>query len=45
MYHLKKTPLWIGLLAVIGVISGCSGEPSSGDIEKAVKAEFERANQ
>ena len=44
MYHLKKTPLWIGLLAVIAVTTGCSGEPSSGDIEKAVKAGFERAN-
>ena len=45
MYHLKKTPLWIGLLAVIAVTTGCSGEPSSGDIEKAVKAHAERGTQ
>ena len=32
------------LLLVVG-LAGCSGEPSSGDIEKVVKADVEKVNQ
>lgn len=40
-----RIPIIASSLFVALALTGCSGEPSSGDIEKAVKANVEQANQ
>ena len=44
MSHTRFATLVSSLLLVLA-LAGCSGEPSSGDIEKAVKADVEKVNQ
>jgi len=44
MSRTRFATLVTSLLLVVG-LAGCSGEPSSGDIEKVVKADVEKVNQ
>jgi hypothetical protein len=41
----KRSPLVISSVVLAVALGGCSGEPSSGDIEKAMKADIEKANE
>jgi hypothetical protein len=44
MSHIRFATLIPSLLLVLA-LAGCSGEPSSGDIEKVVKADVEKVNR
>lgn len=44
MSHTRSATVLSTLLLAL-TLAGCSGEPSSGDIEKAVKADVEKVNQ
>ena len=44
MSHTRSATAISSLLLAL-VLAGCSGEPSSGDIEEVVKADMDKANQ